>query len=353
MKRRTLGVDLAKNCFQVPVSDRTGHVTERHRFNRAQFIEFMAQSPVSRVLLETCGTAHHWARTPLAQGHPVELLPAQHVRPYRRGNKTDRRDADALLEAGRCDDIDSVPIKSEAQQAVIQLHRLREQWKTTRTARINSLRGALREFGVDLPAGAIKQAPKHLDQLPSHLRLALQGVLQEIDVLQLRMSAAQRALEEIAVEDRAVKRLRQVEGIGLLNATAMVATAGSASHFPSGRQFAAWLGITPRESSSGFRRHLGRITKRGDVYLRTLLIHGARSVLARAKQLNRQDPTRLSRLQQWGCNSNGASVTTGRPWPWPTSSRVSVGRYGERTPLINRATRLERVANPTASCVAA
>ncbi len=121
---------------------------------------------------------------------------------------------------------------TEAQQAVIQLHRLREQWKTTRTARINSL--------------------------------------------------------------------RQVEGIGLLNATAMVATAGSASHFPSGRHFAAWLGITPRESSSGFRRNLGRITKRGDVYLRTLLIHGARSVLTRAKQLNRIDPARLSRLQQWG-----------------------------------------------------
>jgi len=239
----------------------------------------------------------------LAYGHQVELLPAQHVRPYRRGNKTDRRDADALLEAGRCEDLEPVPIKTATQQAVIQLHRLREQWKQTRTARINSLRGALREFGVDLPLGAvaaIKQAPQHLDTLPHYLQLALQGVLHEIEVLQLRMLAVEQALEEIAAEDVAVKRLRQVEGIGLLNATAMVATAGSATHFPNGRRFAAWLGITPRESSSGFRRNLGRITKRGDVYLRTLLIHGARSVLARAKRLNRSDPERLSTLQRWG-----------------------------------------------------
>ena len=303
MKRRTLGVDLAKDCFQVAVSDGIGRVNERHRFNRSQFVEFMAQSPASRVLLEACGTAHHWARTCHAMGHKVELLPVQHVRPYRRGNKNDRRDADALLEAGRCEDIKPVPIKTEVQQAIIQLHRLREQWKTTRTARINSLRGALRELGIDLPLGAvnaIKHAPQHLDALPGHLRSALQAVRQEIDTLQLRLLAVERSLEEIAADDAAVKRLRQVEGIGLLNATAMVATAGSASYFPNGRQFAAWLGITPRESSSGFRRNLGRITKRGDVYLRTLLIHGARSVLARAKQLHRVDPTRLSRLQQWG-----------------------------------------------------
>jgi transposase len=303
MKRRTLGVDLAKDCFQVSVSYGDGSIVERHRFNRAQFTEFMAQMPASRVLFEACGTAHHWARTASAWGHQVELLPAQHVRPYRRGNKNDRRDADALLEAGRCDDIEPVPVKTEAQQAVIQLHRLREQWKTTRTARINSLRGALREFGIDLPVGAVnavRQAPGYLDALPGYLRVALQAVLQEIEALQLRLLAVERSLEEIAAEDAAVKRLRQVEGIGLLNATAMVATAGSAGYFPSGRQFAAWLGITPRESSSGFRRNLGRITKRGDVYLRTLLIHGARSVLARAKQLNRIDPARLSRLQKWG-----------------------------------------------------
>ena len=124
--------------------------------------------------------------------------------------------------------------------------------------------------------------------------------MDDIEVLQLRMLAVERALEEIAAESDAVKRLRQVEGIGLLNATAMVATAGSAQHFPNGRRFAAWLGITPRESSSGFRRNLGRITKRGDVYLRTLLIHGARSVLARAKRLSRTDPERLSTLQRWG-----------------------------------------------------
>jgi transposase len=215
MKRRTLCIDLAKDCFQVSVSDGEGRVSEPHRLNRTQFVEFMAQSPISRVLVEACGTAHYWARTWSAMGHQVELLPAQYVRPYRRGNKTDRRDADALIEAGRCDDIE-------------------------------------------------------------------------------------RALEQIARNDEVVKRLRQVESIGQLNATAMVATAGSANHFHSGRRFAAWLGITPRESSSGYRHNLGKITKRGDVYLRTLLIHGARSVPARAKQLARSDPGRLSRLQEWG-----------------------------------------------------
>lgn len=187
MNRRTLGIDLAKDCFQVSASDGDGRVIERHRFNRAEFSVFVAQTPASQVLLEACGTAHHWARVLTAHGHDVTLLPAQHVRPYRRGNKTDRRDADALLEAGRCTDIKPVPIKTEAQQTTLQLHRLREQWKGTRNARINSLRGALREFGIDLPVGriaAIKQAPAYLDALPGHLRSALKAVLHEIEVLQ-------------------------------------------------------------------------------------------------------------------------------------------------------------------------
>lgn len=302
MHPRTIAIDLAKDCFELAVADERGHVVDRHRLNRARFGEFMANTPPASVVMEACGSAHYWGRTLRDWGHAVRLLPAQYVRPYRRGNKTDRADADALLEASRCAAIEPVPIKSVDQQQIQQLHRLREQWKGTRVARINALRGALRELGIDLPVGAraaLKRIPPLLDAVPSHLRLALKAILDEIEVLEIRMLAIERSLVELAAERPEVQRLRGVEGIGLLNATALVGSAGSPRHFKSGRHFASWLGLTPRESSSGRTRVLGRITKRGNVYLRTLLIHGARSVLARAKQLTRTQPDRLSPLQRW------------------------------------------------------
>ena len=302
MNRRTIGVDLAKDVFEIAVTCEQGRIRERHRFNRAQFTEFMARAEPSEVVMEACGTAHFWGRTLTALGHRCRLLPAQYVRPYRRRNKTDRADAEALIEANRCGGISAVAIKTVAQQEIQQLHRLREQWKATRVARINGLRGALRELGIDLPVGArraLKQAPMAIEQVPAHLRLALQSLLSEVAALEFRIAATEQALEALARELAPIRRLRQVEGIGLLNATALVAAAGSPEQFDSGRHFAAWLGLTPRESSSGNRRRLGRISKQGDGYLRMLIIHGARSVLARASQLQRLAPDQLSRLQRW------------------------------------------------------
>ena len=304
MNPRTIAIDLAKEVFELAIAEDGVRIRARHRLSRTEFIAFMAQQPVGAVIMEACGTAHFWARRFRDQGHRVRLLPAQYVRPYRRRNKTDRADAEALIEAARCAGIQPVPIKSVDQQQLQHLHRLREQWKATRVARINGLRGILREQGVNLPTGAacaLKRAPEALEQeaIPAPLRLALRAVLDEIAVLELRIRAVERQLLELTRGDEAVHRLRQVPGIGLLTSTALVAAAGSPQHFKSGRHLAAWLGITPRESSSGNRRQLGRITKRGDVYLRMLLIHGARSVLARAKSVARMAAPALSGLQRW------------------------------------------------------
>ncbi len=303
MNTRTIAIDLAKEVFEVAISHRAGRISERHRLSRSQFPQFMAQQPPGRVLMEACGSAHHWARTFASAGHEVALLPAHHVRPYRRRNKTDRNDCEALLEAHRCEGIDPVPVKSVDQQQIQQLHRLREQWKGTRVARINALRGCLRELGIDFPAGAavvLKQAPAVVRStaVPPALRMALGAVLDEIGVLELRISAVEKQLAELSQHDDTVQRLQQIPGIGLLTSTALVAAVGSAQHFKSGRHLAAWMGITPRENSSGSRHHLGRITKRGDIYLRTLFIHGARAVLNRAIWLHRAGRP-VSRLQRW------------------------------------------------------
>ena len=304
MNRRTIAIDLAKDVFEVAVADSRWRIIDRHRLSRSEFASFMVQQPPSDVVMEACGTAHHWGRLLRDQGHQCRLLPAQYVRPYRRRNKTDRADAEALIEAARCDGIDAVPIKSVEQQQLQLLHRLREQWKATRVARINSLRGTLRELGICLPAGAVsavKLAPAAIDRdiVPPPLRLALSAVLAEITQLELRLQGVERQLADLTRDNPAVQRLRQVPGIGLLTSTAMVAAAGSAQHFKSGRHLAAWLGITPKEHSSGNRRNLGRITKRGDVYLRMLLIHGARSVLARAKLLARTGQPSTGQLHRW------------------------------------------------------
>lgn len=304
MEHKVIAVDLAKDVFELAISDRSRRIRERHRLTRSQFANFMANQEPARVIMEACGTAHFWARAFQSWGHHCVLLPAHYVRPYRRRNKTDRADAEALLEADRCEGIYPVAVKSVEQQQLQQLHRLREQWKRTRTARINALRGALREFGVNFPVGAatvLRGAGAKLENeaVPPALRAALRSVLDEIAALQLRIRAVEKQLHELTRANDAVTRLQQVPGVGLLTSTALVASAGSPSAFKSGRHLSAWVGVTPRESSSGMRRHLGSITKRGDVYLRMLFVHGARSVLARAKQIAKADRAKLSRLQQW------------------------------------------------------
>lgn len=222
----------------------------------------------------------------------MRLLPAQYVGAYRRRNKTDRADCEAILEAARNAEILSVPIKSTEQQAVQALHRIRTQWMSCRTARINTLRGLWREHGILLPASAnaaIKPAPLAVDD---------ERLPRRDPPLEERITFVERQLKTVAAQSEAVQRLMQVPGIGLLSATALVASAGAPQHFRSGRHLAVWLGLTPREHSSWNRRHLGTISKRGDIYVRTLLVHGARSVLLRAKRLAQQGAG-LNRLQAW------------------------------------------------------
>jgi transposase len=255
--------------------------------------------------MEACGTAHYWGRVAQAHGHRVTLIPPAYVRPYVRRNKTDRADAEAILEAVRSGQVPGVAVKRVEQQALVALHRVREQWMTTRTSRINTLRGILREHGLLLPAGAraaLQAVPTILENaemsLPRHLRQILTSVHAEVRAIEERIAELERELRVLADADPVVTRLRTIPGIGLLTATALVGTVGHIGAFRRARQFASWLGLTPREHSSGQRRHLGGISKRGDVYLRCLLTHCARSVLVTA-QRHRRGAKPLARLHEW------------------------------------------------------
>jgi len=305
MHATTVAVDLAKTVFELAFANGQWHIVARQRLNRRQFARFLAQEPATHVVMEACGTAHYWGRVAQQHGHTVTLLPAGYVRPYVRRNKTDRADADALLEAVRSGEIPRVSVKSVTQQALVGVHRVREQWMTTRTARINVLRGLLREQGILLPAsarGAVQAVPTVLDDpetsVPAPLRHALQLVYEEVRDLEDRIATLEADLQTFADADPVVVRLRGIPGIGLLTSTALVGTVGHIHAFRRARQFASWLGLTPREHSSGPRRRLGGISKRGDVYLRCLLTHGARAVLLAAHRRTAQAHP-LTRLQQW------------------------------------------------------
>lgn len=284
MNTTQIGVDLAKSVFEVAVSHTPGRVHERHRLSRARFRRFFANYPQSEVLLEACSSAHHWGRELQALGHRVALLPPAKVARYRDGNKTDRADAKAVLEAARNEAIDRVPVKSVEQQALSALHRLRQGYLQTRTARINAVRGLLREFGITIPTGAAHVLPRARaavaqETLPRFVRPALATALEEIATLEAQAQMLQDQLAGLAQQVPEAQLLLSVPGIGVLTATALLAFVGDIQRFRSGRDFAAYLGLTPREHSSGLARRLGGITKRGNSYVRMLLIHGARSAL--------------------------------------------------------------------------
>lgn len=294
----TIAVDLAKNVFEIAISRHPGKVAERHRLSRTQLRRFFGKRQPATVLLEACSSAHFWARELQGLGHRVVLLPPHLVRPYRRRHhKTDRADAKALLEAFRNEEIHPVPVKTVEQHTLAALHRLRSGWMATRTARINAARGILRELGFTIPQGASNVVPKVWEliedaevEIPDPLRLALAEVCLEIRDLGERADTVRKQLQTLAPTIPAVGHLLSVPGIGILTATALVAFVAEIYRFPSGRHFASYLGLTPRESSSGQVRRLGRISKRGDAYLRMLLIHGARSRLAASKRHDCKDP---------------------------------------------------------------
>ena len=303
MKVKTIAVDLAKNVFEIGVSERAGHVTKTHRLSRGKFLKFFVDQSPSRVVMEACGSSHYCAREIGKHGHEVKLISPQYVKPYVQRNKTDRADVKGLLEADRNSDIHSVPVKTVAQQQLTALHRIRSRWMATRIGRINTLRGLLREFGFIIPVGARHVIPTALEiiedaevDVPAALRDVFHEMCTEIRELEARIQSVEKRLEALAAQTPAVARLRSIPGIGLLTSTALVGFVGDVGRFRSSRHFASYLGLTPREHSSGNVRRLGRISKRGDVYLRTLLIHGARSVLWSA---HRKSIT-PSPLQRWG-----------------------------------------------------
>jgi transposase len=301
-----VGVDVAKTVFQLCVADARWQFIESHRLSRTQFERWFANRDVSRVVMEACGSAHHWARWLTGLGIEVVLLPARYVRAYVRRNKTDAADAAALLQAARCAGLHPVRIKSVEQQALQALHRTRSLWQGDRTRRINTLRGYCREFGIAIAQGprlGLEQIARVLAEprsgLPELLRPTMSLLVEEVRLLEARIGTLERELAALARRSPACTTLLSVPGVGLLTATAMVAaTSGDVTHFEDARHFASWFGLTPKESSSGNRRRLGRISKQGDMYLRMLLTHGARSVL-RAATVARNAGKPVEGLRAW------------------------------------------------------
>jgi transposase len=296
-----IAVDLAKAELDFVVSTRTGKVDYGRRMKRATFSEWVAQQAPAVVLMEACGTAHEMGRRLQKLGHRVVLLPPHAVRPYVSRNKTDRADAKALLEAYRNQEIHRVPVKSVEQQTLTSMHRLRSHWIAERTSKINALRGLLREFGLFIPKGANKvlaHAHEHISDpqsaVPAELRSLLSDLCDDITALDDRVDSVTIRIRALGNQTPVVERLMTVPGIAYIVATALVAFIGDIHRFPSARHFASYLGLTPKEFSSGSKRRLGRISKRGDVYLRVLLVHGARSILIHAHKAKTPD-----RLQAW------------------------------------------------------
>jgi transposase len=350
MNATTAAIDLAKNVFQVALADGNGRVIEQHRLTRAQFERFFDNRAVARVVMEACGSAHHWARVFAARGIEVILLPAHYVRAYVRRSKTDAADALALLEAVRCADIVAVKVKSVEQQSLQALHRTRSLWMATRTSRINALRGFCRELGLHVPLGArtgleamTRAVADDQSVIPAMLRPVMQLLLDEIRVLETRVAQLERQLALIARESLACRLLMSIPGVGLLTATAIVAaTSGSVAHFKSARHFASWFGLTPKESSSGGTRRLGRISKMGDCYLRMLLTHGARSVLRAAKVATAKGQ-QLIGVRQWALTLQARSNHNKTACALANKmARICYAVLRDQTPFGQPATRLTK-----------
>lgn len=284
-----IGMDIAKTVFQLHIVDpQTGEIG-RVKLKRDRVTAFFANRPPSLIAMEACGGAHHWARILTAQGHQIRLLPARQVRPFVVRDKTDARDAQAIWAAAQQPHIRAVPVKSQQQQACLTLHRMRAQLMKMRIMQTNAIRGLLYEFGIVLPEGhrvlleRVKGELAHADEtLPACVTQSILEQLDRVHALQDDIDRIDRRLVALVKQNHQMCTLQSIPGIGPLTATALVATATDIGSFDSGRQFAAWLGLTPRQTGTGGKiRQLG-ISKRGDPYVRTLLMHGARALIARS-----------------------------------------------------------------------
>lgn len=285
MNIKRIGLDLAKQVFQLHAVDRHEHPVLRKTLHRSQVLTFFARLEPCLIGIEACGASHYWARELNRLGHTVRIIPPQFVKPYLKGNKNDANDAEAICEAVSRPGMRYVAVKSEAQQSMQAEHRVRARLIHDRTALSNEIRGMLGEFGLALPVGlaalrrALPEILSQQEQWDNRFIRLLCELTEELQMLDERLARYDRRLRQLAQDDDRIRRLQTISGIGPVTASALVAAVGDAKQFKNGREMAAWVGLVPRQHSSGGKTRLGHISKRGDSYLRTLLIHGARAVL--------------------------------------------------------------------------
>ncbi len=301
MKLSRVGIDLAKNVYQLHGVDRSGKTVRKRRVKRHQWFKALLDKtePGCEIGMEACAGAHHWGRELQSRGYSVKLIPPQFVKPYVKSNKNDARDAEAICEAMSRPNMRFVTVKTVAQQDIQATHRIRAELITQRTAKANQIRGLVAEYGLVAPKrlSSLRAAiPCWLEDaengLTADFRSLLHDVWDDLLILDDRVGEMDKAIERLAENHEECVRLQQLRGVGPMISTAMIATVGDARQYHKSRQMAAAIGITPKQHSSGDRDRLLGISKRGDVYLRTLMIHGARSVVANAKHKD-------DRLSHW------------------------------------------------------
>ena len=303
MNVTTIGIDLAKNIFQIHGIDQRGKAVLRKQLKRTQMTAFFVNLPACLIGMEACGSAHFWARQLTALGHTVKIMAPQFVKPYVKTNKNDVADAEAICEAVARPNMRFVPIKNAEQQALLAMHRARQGFIVERTAQSNQLRGLLAEFGFSIPLGfkalnaTVPQIlESHENDLPGLSRDLFSRLFTHFRELDRQVKELDTQLQAWHREDAVSRRLQKIPGVGPLTASALVASVSDAKTFRNGRQFAAWLGLVPRQQSSGGKERLLGISKRGDTYLRTLLIHGARAVVRHLKPSAAEPQSWLARV---------------------------------------------------------
>jgi transposase len=295
MKITTIGVDLAKEVFQIHGVDAHGKAVLRKQLRRSEMAKFFANLEPCLIGMEACGSAHYWARKLGEFGHTVKLMAPQFVKPYVKTNKNDMADAEAICEAVSRPNMRFVSIKNIEQQAILSVHRARHGFVKARTAQANQIRGLLSEFGIVIPKG-IKSIGKRMPDILEDGENSLPGTMRKLlERLNDNLKEMDRQVAELELQiklwhhgNEASRKLEAIPGIGPITASAIVATIGNAQEFKNGRQLAAWLGLVPKQHSSGGKQTLLGISKRGDTFLRTLLIHGARAVIRFAE--NKAEP---------------------------------------------------------------
>jgi transposase len=312
----TVGIDLAKKIFHLVGTDTTGKIVWRKRLTRNALAPFMAQLPPVTIGMEACGGAHYWARQFHQQGHQVKLMAPQFVKPYVKSNKNDMRDAEAIAEAVTRPTMRFVPLTDVGQQDIQALHRVRERLIGERTALINEVHGLMNEYGIVIPTGVskfrqavVEKLESEQDKLTPLSQEMFWRLVQEFATLEEHIAAYQEKLDTLAKTHPESQRLMTIPGIGPITATALIAAVGDVGVFKNGRQFAAWLGLVPKQHSTGGQTHLLGISKRGDSYVRKLLIHGARATLRWAGlQTNSRSQWIRGLLKRRGWNRTAVAV---------------------------------------------